>query len=49
VRRGCRCGNLGERDPLRRPRVEWGDNIKADLKNWNVVRWIDLILITNRW
>jgi len=49
VRRGCRWGNLGERDTLRRPRRRWVDNIKVDLKKCKVVRWIDLIVVTNKW
>jgi hypothetical protein len=43
--------NQRERDPLRRPRRRWVDNIRMDLGEvgWGVVEWIGLAQDRNRW
>ena len=39
------------KDPLRRPRRRWGDNIKMDFKGivWEGMDWINLVLGRDKW
>jgi ribosome biogenesis protein Nip4 len=48
---GFWCGNLGEREPLERPRLRWGDNIKMHLQQvgYGVMEWVELVQDRDRW